>query len=30
MDRRKDDYGKKEGGDELYGVGRNVGVELRK
>ena len=30
MERRKDDYGKKEGGDELYGVGCNVGVKLRK
>ena len=30
MERRKDHYGKKEGGDELYGVGRTVGVKLRK
>ena len=27
---RCDDYGKKDGVDELYGVGHNVGVKLRK
>ena len=30
MERRKNDCGKKEGGDELYGVGRNMDVKLRK